>query len=210
MMNNYLPLLVSLSENEKRIILIIFVIFTFAFLLIGLLYKGIKAWSDNKGKAVDGYMYDFVKFRIIKTPAEFRKYVFKRETRYLYLNSRWMIRILIISSVLFVIYVENALDSNYQTCLDILRNLFPVLDWPKTEIFGMNIVCDWPTVVQKAQAELSLKGYITYIYALILVYCLFKFLHDILIFVGRISRSNKASNSAFGKNLDDGVDRINE
>jgi hypothetical protein len=40
---------------------------------------------------------------------------------------------------------------------------------------------------------------------------LFKeFIHDILIFSGRISRSKKASNSAFGKNLDDGVDRINE
>ena len=209
-MNRYLPMLVSLSENEKRIILIVFVIFTFAFLLVGLLVKGIRSWSENKGKAVDGYMYDFVKFRVIKTPAEFRRYVSKRETRYLYLNSRWMLRILIITSILFVIFVETSLDGNYKECLDIIDRLFPVLDWPKTEIFGMQIICDWPTLVREPSAELTLKGYVTYIYSLILIYCLFKFIHDILIFSGRISRANKVSNSAFGKNLDDGVDRINE
>ena len=104
-MLNYPQLLVSLSENEKRILLILFIVLTSAFLLFGLLIKGISAWAKSKGKAVDGYMYDFVKFRVIKTPAEFRRYVFKRETRYLYLNSRWMIRILIVSSVLFVLYV---------------------------------------------------------------------------------------------------------
>ena len=209
-MLNYPQLLVSLSENEKRILLILFIVLTSAFLLFGLLIKGISAWAKSKGKAVDGYMYDFVKFRVIKTPAEFRRYVFKRETRYLYLNSRWMIRILIVSSVLFVLYVENVLNGDYFEPLRILEDLLPILDWPKTEIFGMQIISDWPTLVKAPEAELTLKGYITYIYALILIYSLFKFIHDILIFNARLSRSNKTSNSAFGKNLEDGVDRINE
>ena len=209
-MLNYPQLLVSLSENEKRILLILFIVLTSAFLLFGLLIKGISAWAKSKGKAVDGYMYDFVKFRVIKTPAEFRRYVFKRETRYLYLNSRWMIRILIASSVIFVLYVENVLNGDYFEPLRILEDLLPILDWPKTEIFGMQIISDWPTLVKAPEAELTLKGYITYIYALILIYSLFKFIHDILIFNARLSRSNKTSNSAFGKNLEDGVDRINE
>ena len=209
-MLNYPQLLVSLSENEKRILLILFIVLTSAFLLFGLLIKGISAWAKSKGKAVDGYMYDFVKFRVIKTPAEFRRYVFKRETRYLYLNSRWMIRILIVSSVLFVLYVENVLNGDYLEPLRILEDLLPILDWPKTEIFGMQIISDWPTLVKAPEAELTLKGYITYVYALILIYSLFKFIHDILIFNARLSRSNKTSNSAFGKNLEDGVDRINE
>ena len=74
----------------------------------------------------------------------------------------------------------------------------------------MQIISDWPTLVKAPEAELTLKGYITYIYALILIYSLFKFIHDILIFNARLSGSNKTSNSAFGKNLEDGVDRINE
>ena len=209
-MINYPQLLVTLTETEKRVLLILFIVFTSAFLLFGLLLKGISSWANTKGKAVDGYMYDFVKFRVIKTPQEFRNYVFKRETRFLYLNSRWMIRILIVSSVLFIFYVIKALDGDFLEPLRILERLFPVLDWPKTEIFGMNVICDWPTVVRASQAELTLKGYVTYIYALILLYSLFKFIHDILIFNARLSRSNKTSNSAFGKNLDDGVDRINE
>ena len=209
-MLNYPLILISLSESEKRVLLILFIIFTAAFLLFGLLIKGIKSWATSKGKAVDGYMYDFVKFGVIKTPAEFRKYVFKRETRYLYLNSRWMLRILVVSSLLFVLYVENFLGGNYAECLSIIEKLFPVLEWPKTEMFGMSIVCDWPTVIRESQAELSIKGYVTYIYALILLYSLFKLIHDILIFDARLARSNKTSNSAFGKNLDNGVDRINE
>ena len=209
-MINYPQLLVTLTETEKRVLLILFIVFTSAFLLFGLLIKGISSWANTKGKAVDGYMYDFVKFRVIKTPQEFRNYVFKRETRFLYLNSRWMIRILIVSSVLFIFYVIKALDGDFLEPLRILERLLPVLDWPKTEIFGMNVICDWPTVVRAPQAELTLKGYVTYIYALILLYSLFKFIHDILIFNARLSRSNKTSNSAFGKNLDDGVERINE
>ena len=102
-MLNHPQVLVSLSESEKRVLLILFIVLTAAFLLFGLLVKGIKMWAEGKGKAVDGYMYDFVKFGIIKTPSEFRRYVLKRETRYLYLNSRWMLRILIISSVAFVL-----------------------------------------------------------------------------------------------------------
>ena len=209
-MLNHPQLLVSLSESEKRVLLILFIVLTAAFLLFGLLVKGIKMWAEGKGKAVDGYMYDFVKFGIIKTPSEFRRYVLKRETRFLYLNSRWMLRILIISSVAFVLYVENFLDGNYLEPLNILEKLFPVFDWPKTEIFGMQIIRDWPTLVREPSAELTLKGYITYIYALILLYSLFKFIRVILIFDARIARSNKTSNSAFGKNLEDGVDRINE
>lgn len=209
-MLNHPQLLVSLSESEKRVLLILFIVFTSAFLLFGLLVKGIKSWADNKGKAVDGYMYDFVKFGIIKTPSEFRNYVFKRETRYLYLHSRWMLRILIISSVLFVLYVEHFLDGNYMEIIDVIERLFPVYDWPKTEMFGMSIICDWPTLVRASEAELSIKGYVSYIYALILLYSLFKLIHDILIFNARLSRSAKTSNSAFGKNLENGVDRVNE
>lgn len=209
-MINYPQLLVTLTETEKRVLLILFIVLTSAFLLFGLLIKGISSWANTKGKAVDGYMYDFVKFRVIKTPQEFRNYVFKRETRFLYLHSRWMMRILIVSSALFIFYVIKALDGDFLEPLRILERLLPILDWPKTEIFGMNVICDWPTVVRAPQAELTLKGYVTYIYALILLYSLFKFIHDILIFNARLSRSNKTSNSAFGKNLDDGVERINE
>ena len=209
-MLNHPQLLVSLSESEKRVLLILFIVLTAAFLLFGLLVKGIRTWADGKGKAVDGYMYDFVKFGIIKTPSEFRKYVLKRETRFLYLNSRWMLRVLILSSVLFVLFVENFLDGNYQEPLNILERLLPVFDWPKTEIFGMQIVSDWPTLIRKPSAELTLKGYVTYVYALIVLYSLFKFMRVILIFDARIARSNKTSNTAFGKNLEDGVDRINE
>ena len=183
-MLNHPQLLVSLSESEKRVLLILFIVLTAAFLLFGLLVKGIKMWAEGKGKAVDGYMYDFVKFGIIKTPSAFRRYVLKRETRFLYLNSRWMLRILIISSVAFVLYDEyhcyaygeNFLDGNYLEPLNILEKLLPVLDWPKTEIFGMQIISDWPTLVREPSAELTLKGYITYIYALILLYSLFNFL----------------------------------
>ena len=209
-MLNHPQLLISLNESEKRVLLILFIVLTAAFLLFGLLVKGIRTWADGKGKAVDGYMYDFVKFGIIKTPSEFRKYVLKRETRFLYLNSRWMLRVLILSSVLFVLFVENFLDGNYQEPLNILEKLLPVLDWPKTEIFGMQIVSDWPTLVREPSAELTLKGYVTYVYALIVLYSLFKFMRVILIFDARIARSNKTSNTAFGKNLEDGVDRINE
>lgn len=209
-MLNHPQLLVSLSESEKRVLLILFIVLTAAFLLFGLLVKGIRTWADGKGKAVDGYMYDFVKFGIIKTPSEFRKYVLKRETRFLYLNSRWMLRVLILSSVLFVLFVENFLDGNYQEPLNILERLLPVFDWPKTEIFGMQIVSDWPTLIREPSAELTLKGYVTYVYALIVLYSLFKFMRVILIFDARIARSNKTSNTAFGKNLEDGVDRINE
>jgi len=51
MLNN-LVILAQLSDAEKRTLIIIAVIFAFAFVLIGLLVKGIKYWMDSQGKNI--------------------------------------------------------------------------------------------------------------------------------------------------------------
>lgn len=203
-----IPLLVKLSETEKRALIIIFIIVTFAFVLVGLVVKGIRGWMEKKGRAVDSYMYDLVKYKIITSPSDFKAYVAKRETRHLYLNSRWAFRILIVSVVAFIIFVNNYLNGDFQVCIDIISKLVPELTWPTTHMFGIEIISDWPTVTRPIEAVLSVEGYVSYIMGLILIYCVFKLTHDILLYISRISRANKASITAFGKNLDNGVDQI--
>ena len=51
-MLNHPQLLVSLSESEKRVLLILFIVLTAAFLLFGLLVKGIKMWAEGKAAPI--------------------------------------------------------------------------------------------------------------------------------------------------------------
>lgn len=210
MQMNRLPLLIKLSETEKRALIIIFIIVTFCFVLFGLIVKAIRNWMERKGRAVDSYMYDFVKYGIVKNSSEFRTYVTKRETRTLYLSSRWMFRILIAATVAFILIFNHFFEGNFQIFLDILGKLLPELHWPTTSLFGMEIICDWPEVVRPIEVYTTFEGYVTYVYALVCIYSLGKLIHDILLYNARISRANKAAITAFGKNLDNGVDQINE
>ena len=64
---------IVLSENDKRILVIIFLVFLLLVLLIGILTKAIKKEEKKEGLKLDKYVNGYVKYGFIKTEKEFKK-----------------------------------------------------------------------------------------------------------------------------------------
>ncbi|MDY4788070.1 MAG: hypothetical protein SO253_01975 [Bacilli bacterium] len=200
--------LLKLSDSEKKALIIVAIIFAFIFVMIGLLIKVIKDWYKDKGSEIDNYMYDLVKYGIIKNPHQFRKYVNKREKRNLYLRFKIPMRILLITITVFVIF--NLTYTSFNTSFAILKDLSYHFSWPTVEIFGIRVISDWPKVIKYPEVHLTLEGYITYISFVVTCITTFFLIKATLIYNACIARATFVSSKAFKKNLENGVDIIHE
>lgn len=206
----YVPLLVKLSDSEKRALQILIVFIAIAFIIISGIASLIKKKLEKEGRSIDGYMYDFIRYGIIKNPSEFKSYVFKRESRNLYLSLRWAMRLFFLVIGGYIVYVIFAQLSDFKLTFQILGDMFFKLDWPKVKVFGITLVSDWPTILKSPNFHLTLMGYLTYISAIASLAMFFKLAKVTLTFIGRIQRSNKVAIASFSKDLEGGVDLINE
>lgn len=205
-----LVILAQLSEGEKRTLIVLAVIFAFAFVLIGLIVKGVSYWMEIQGKNIDGYMYDLVKYGIINKPSEFRRYVWKRESKQLYLRLRWMMRLFVLLAGGFIAYVYMFQNGNFQISLDYISNLRIEFAWDTTTMFGLTVISDWPYVTKLPIVDMSINAYVAYVALVAVIWAGLTLIINTLAFIGKISRSNRVSNTSFGKNLENGVDRIDE
>lgn len=198
----FLPLLIELNQKEKRAIGIIAAIVLCVFLLLGLLVRLLLAVKDRKGRKIDEYMYDLVQYNLITTPVQFRSYVFRRESKNLYLFNRWYIRILILTGIGLSLYVWLVLKGDFSVILQIAKEFFPVITWPTTEMFGIQLISDWPQLAQRPIIHPDLNGFITYLAMLVTLIVSIKLICSAFVYYAKIDRSNKMSSKAFGKNLD--------
>lgn len=208
---NLLPLLmVKLNEGEKRALQIIVVLVAIIFIAVGALSKIIKRHLEKEGEAIDSYMHPLIRYSIIKNPSEFRSYVFKRESRQLYISLRWTLRIFFLMLGAYIVYTIYFQNGDFAHSFQILRDMFFVLQWPSVKIFGLRLISDWPVVVKSPQFYLTIEGYITYILALGVLGTFLKSASVTLVFLGRLNRSSAVAVKSFSKNLEAGVEIINE
>ncbi len=197
-----LPLLVKLSETEKKVLIILAVVFAFVFVIVGLIVKAIRSWMKEQSKHIDFYLYDLCKYRVLKTPNEVVKYVYRRETKTLYLKIRWSLRIFILAAIGFIIYFEYAVGTDFNRALTIVTDLLVKLEWPTSTFFGIKMVSGWPTIIKSPVVYLDLTGYITYVMLIITLWMVINLFIQTLGFVSKQRRARKVSVSAFGRSLD--------
>jgi len=119
-------------------------------------------------------------------------------------------RIFILLTGGFIAYVYIVQAGNFQLTLDYIDNLSIEFDWDTTTMFGMTVISDWPYVTKLPIVDMSIDAYVAYIALVTAIWVGLTLIINTLSFIGKISRSNKVSNTSFGKNLENGVDRIDE
>ena len=203
-MNNlflFVPFLVKLSESERRALIILAVVVAFVFVLIGLLVRLLTNWMDRQGRMVDTYMSDLVAHQIIPNPLTFHRYVFRRESKTLYLGLRWLMRIMILAFAGLALYFYALRGLDFHAPLTILRDLQLELTWPTETFFGIQLIADWPTITREPVVHLTVDGYVTYVTLVIAVWCVLNWMRQTLIFIARLNRSRQVAVSAFHKDL---------
>lgn len=206
-MNNLF--LISLTERDKKILAVLAIIFVLAFIIIGALYQWERARMRKKGEKIYEYLYELNKYKIITTPQELIECVRRKESRYLYKNTRWVMRVLIISVVGTWIYFAKFHNGNFTLMLDALKSLSFKLEWPKSEFWGMNLISGLPKVIKYPEPILELYGFITYILVVVVVIWFVVITKAILNYFGRLDFAKTVAKEKFFRSLEDPNDAKN-
>lgn len=199
-MNSFL---IVLTDRDKKILAVLAIIFVLGFIIIGALYQVVRARMKKKGEKIYEYLYELNKYKVITTPQELLECVRRKESRYLYKNTRWAMRILIISLVGVFIYFETAHDGNFKLIKEALESLSFKLKWPKVKFWGLNVVSGLPTVVKYPQPILELYGFISYGVAIVAIIWFIIVIKAILNYFGRLDFAKTVAKEKFFRSLED-------
>ena len=151
-------LLLKLSENDKRIIIAVFLILILVFVLIGLIGSLIVRTMKWQAKKCDTLVSDVVTYHIVTTPLQLRLYARKKNSRY-FIKQAWIPIVLIIIGVLIII-IRNAVKQDWSynpfNINDGFGTLFFIWDFqnaPRTTVFGVTLISDWPRFANEPHLE---------------------------------------------------------
>lgn len=202
---NY-PLLVRLTENDKRILIGICIAIILLFVLIGILGSLVIKTMKYQGKKCDALIADVVTARLIKTPAQLRRYARKKNTRY-FIKQAWL-------PLLFTIIGVGSLFAHNIIKDDWTYNPFNLTDgfgtliytWNfndpdmYTYIFGFKVIADWPPIATRPHFEM--EAIYSYAFVVFSFIGLFWYLIVSQAYLARTIRASKLSKKLFEKTLD--------
>lgn len=198
----YVPLLVKLSEEDKRVLIAVAIFLILLFILVGVFAKFINKYMKSAGRQVDNYTHDLVNYKIITNPHQFRRYMIPVEIRHFYLANRIPIRILLLTVLLVYAYFGTFENGRFDLIIQALQRLTIEFEpWPTTVLFGFEIASDWPATLIRTYPTpvLELYGYVTYIGALISLGVVYSLFINTLRFIGRMRRGLFLSHELFLK-----------
>ena len=199
-------ILVQLSENDKRIIIAICLVFILVFVIIGLLGSLIIRTMKWQSKKCDTLVSDVVVNRIITDPKHLRRYARKKNSRY-FLKQAW-IPILFMTIAALVLVIHNSVTKNWAynpfNLDDGFGTLFFVWDFKDadsyTTVFGMTVLAKWPPLIRGP--EPNLESIYSYIAVPFLVVGGIWYIVSAQAYLARTIRAWKLSKQVFEKSLE--------
>ena len=108
-----IPVLVKLTENDKRLILALLLIVILLFVIIGLIGALIIKVMKKQGKKLDSLTYDVVKSHLITDKKKFKKYARRKNWRLFFLESWKPLLIMFVGSLVLIIRDAVTRDFSY-------------------------------------------------------------------------------------------------
>ena len=208
--------LVQLSENDKRVLIALFIGLIIIFALIGLLVRHLFASFNKQSRLVDTFMYDLVKLKIVEDTKHFKRVAYHK-SRYHFFSKSWRpILIMTVGWVIIGVYclvVGNGDISFLFSKDEGILTLFFLFDWkniPKSEFFGIKLPSEWPPILvtengRKCTPQFlydNPRAWISYISIPLLLTGFIWYLCTVFCLIARTYRIRKMSIETFYKNLD--------
>ena len=196
--------LLSLSENDKRLIFALLIIFVLVFVLIGYIGYLITRVMKWQGKKLDTVVADPVITRVITNKKHFIRYARKKNWRLFFKQS--YIPILILLTGALVLIIRNAI------CKDFAYNVF---DYNKTGFGtimflwdfsgcvkqeGVGLVLNWPVLINTPHLEA--EAWCSYIFVTSMLVGGVWYLIALQSLIARTIRMFQLSTTAFEKTLE--------
>ena len=147
---------IKLSENTKKALIILFLIFIILFVLIGYISLAIEGVMKKQGSKADEMLTNVVKAEYFEKEKPFRKFAWKKNMKIFYLEARIPFLILLGSWLAYLLFCLFSGKWGYNP---LSRTegfgtlLFEFSEWPKEKFFGINLICGWPEVIGKPHFE---------------------------------------------------------
>lgn len=204
---------IKLSENTKKALIILFLIFIILFVLIGYISMAVESAMKKQGSKADAMLKDVVKAELFDNEKKFRRFGIKKNARVFYVESRIPFLVILGTVVAYLLYCLFTGKWGYNPFnkVDGFGTLFyEFSEWPKEKFFGINLICGWPSVVTKPHFEVSaLFAY--FLVPALLVGVVWFFLY-VLAYISRSIRIRKIARSIYRKKLvtDEPTSLVNE
>lgn len=201
-------ILIQLSENDKRVIIAICLVFILVFVIIGLLGSLIVKTMKWQSKKCDTLVSDVVVNRIITEPKHLRRYARKKNSRY-FLKQAWIpILLLTIGALLLVIH--NSVTHNWaynpfnrDDGFGTLLFLWDFSDADSyTTVFGMKVLAKWPPLMNEPHIAEDLNALYSYFAVPLLLVGGIWYIVAAQAYLARSIRAWRLSKQVFEKSLE--------
>ena len=193
---------VKLSENTKRALIVLFLIFIILFVLIGYISLADQGAMKKQGSKADEMLSNVVKAEYFDKEKSFRKFAWKKNIKVFFLEARIPFLILLGSWIAYLLF---CLFSGWWGYNPLNRTdgfatlFFEFGEWPKEKFFGINLVSGWPPVVSKPHFEV--KALFSYFFVPANLVGIVWFLLCTQAYIARSLRINKIARGIYRKKL---------
>ena len=206
--------LIQLTENDKRILIVLLLVLILIFVIVGYIGVLITRVMKWQGKRMDNMMHDIVITRVVTDPKSFKRVARKKNWRYFY-KTAWIPLLIIVLAVALYLIALSTNNWNYDL-FDYQKSgfntLFFVYDFSDpniyTNIFGLTVLASWPPLVNTPHFET--EAIFSYFIVPIFICGVIWYLIDLQCLISRTIRIHQLADSIYSKNLSDfNINNIN-
>ena len=197
----------KLSEDSKRLIIALLFILIVLFVIVGCIGTLIKKVMKRQAHGADDMMYDVVRAGIFNRKKDLIKFGIKKNHLVFFKQAWRPFIVMVAASLIMIIYCiavgnwkVNIFD--YQT--EGFGTLFHVFDWanvPKTKIFGIEVMSDWPPLL--SSPHWSWQAWGSYIFVPAMLVGLIWFMICVQAYIARTFRIFGIAKKVFSRSIDD-------
>ncbi|MBQ0008883.1 MAG: hypothetical protein KBS97_01205 [Firmicutes bacterium] len=195
--------LIKLTENDKRLIIALLLVFILLFVIVGYVSLLVKKIMNRQASKADAMLKDVVEAKLFDKEKPFVKFGIRKNIRVFYREAR--IPFCIIAGGCLFLLLYCLFSGNWKPGVFSSEtgfgSLFPELKWPTTSFFGMTIVNGWPDIVRHA----AFKGaaWYSYIFVPVEAVGIVWFLICTQAYIARSLRIYKIARGIYRKKLDE-------
>lgn len=200
MMNNLLS--VTLSQKDKIILVIIFLIFFLLVLLFGIFNRLLHERMKKVAKQIDPIMKGYVKYQFTNNSKDFKKVAYEKNRILFFKQTNFPMLIIAISIISFAIYCSVS-KTDWRYIFIVYDDMIPVFEAPTTQIFGMTIWSEVPHIVEgSTKFHNDLNGFVAYIFLTSMTFGLLIYISALINKISREKRIRTMAKSLFEVTLE--------
>jgi hypothetical protein len=194
---------ISMSENDKKLLIVLLVIAILLFILLGLLGMLIRYVMKLQGEKIDNYVAEPVRYRVLGDATHFTSFASKVNRRLFFKQALISWGIALFSLFFYLIYA-GASDQWARDYWGEFGSLFYQWDWGNADnyvtFWGMTLLAKWPNAI--AAPSWHNEYWISYVLVPLWLTSIIYYLVCVQAFIARLITLNRRAHSIYSQNLE--------